>query len=350
MPRSNILCMPMECAVVDELSRQKLNWQKIVSKYQTPQLSKSIGQLANTLIPYVLLWVAMYWVLQISFWLVLPLSLIAAGLLVRVFIIFHDCGHGSFFKATKINNFWGYVAGVLTFTPYQYWRHEHAVHHSHAGDLDERGWGDVWTMTVEEYLQASRWTRIKYRFARNPICLFIIGPSVLFLLLHRIPSHKYGPRGAKSVHLTNLGIVGMAAAISWGIGVKAYLLIQLPVLMIAASMGVWLFYVQHQFEGVYWARHTDWDYVSEALEGSSFLKLPKVLQWFTGNIGYHHIHHLCPRIPNYHLEACYRENALFQQIHPITFWTSFKSLAYRLYDEQHQRLVGFSYLRRLRSA
>ena len=324
------------------------SWQKIVAKYQNPQRIRSIGQLLNTLIPYALVWWAMVKCLSVSFWLTIPLILIAAGLLVRIFIIFHDCGHGSFFKSHQANNFWGFITGVLTFTPYQYWRHEHAVHHSHSGDLDHRGAGEVWTMTVKEYLQASRWTRIRYRFVRNPVCLFVIGPSILFLIVHRLYFRKSGTNGYKSVYLTNVGILVTAVTMSYLIGLKTYLLIQLPVVMIAASAGVWLFYVQHQFEGVYWERHEKWDYVTEALKGSSFLKLPRVLQWFTGNIGFHHIHHLSPRIPNYFLERCYKENPLFQAIKPITLLTSLKSLTFRLWDEQHNRLVGFDYLRKLK--
>jgi len=278
----------------------------------------------------------------------LPFSIFAAGFLVRIFVIFHDCGHGAFFKSQLANNFWGYLTGVLTFTPYQHWRHSHAVHHSHAGDLDQRGWGDVWTMTVDEYLKASRWVRIKYRFARNPFCLFIIGPAILFLIVHRLPPQKAGKMGRQSVRATNLGIFCFTIAMSSLIGLKAFLLIQLPSLIISASAGVWLFYVQHQFEGVYWERHAKWDYVMQALKGSSFLKLPKVLQWFTGSIGFHHIHHLCPRIPNYSLERCYKENPMFQKIKPITFLKSFRSLAFRLWDEKHHRLVGFDYLKKVK--
>ena len=331
-------------------AEQEQTWQKIVARYQNPQRARSIGQLFNTLVPYALLWYAMVKCLSISYWLVLPLSIIAAGLLVRIFIIFHDCGHGSFFRSQKANNFWGFITGVLTLTPYQYWRHEHAIHHSHAGDLDHRGVGEVWTMTVKEYLNASRWTRIKYRFARNPVCLFIIGPAILFFIVHRIPLGISGARGRKSVHLTNLGIFIMAVTMSLLIGFKAYLLIQIPAVMVAASAGIWLFYVQHQFEGVYWERNNKWDYVTEALKGSSFFKLPKILQWFTGNIGFHHIHHLSPRIPNYFLEKCYNENPMFQDIKPITLLTSLRSLTFRLWDEQHHRLVGFGYLRKLQFA
>ena len=253
-------------------------WQQIVAKYQNPIRIKSIFQLANTFVLYVIAWVVMVKFLKISFWLMFPVAVIAAGFMVRLFIIFHDCGHGSYFKSQKANNFWGFVTGVLIFTPYHHWWHEHAVHHSRAGNLDERGWGDVWTMTVQEYCKASRWTKIKYRFARNPICLFIIGPPILFFIVQRFPSGKIGKRGRRSAHQTNLGILAMATIMSFFIGFKAYFLIQLLVLSIASSVGIWLFYLQHQFEGVYWERHTKWDYVTEALKGSSYLKLPRSVE------------------------------------------------------------------------
>jgi len=329
---------------VSTIQTKNESWQKIVAKYQNPQRAKSIGQLLNTLIPYAIIWYVLIKYLSVSLWITLPLMLIAAGLLVRVFIIFHDCGHGSFFRSQKANNFWGFITGMLIFTPYQNWRHDHAVHHSHSGNLDHRGVGEIWTMTVLEYLKSSRWVRIKYRLARHPFCLFIIGPAILFLILQRIPLKGASKTGRKSIHLTSAGILMMAVIISLMVGLKTYLLIQLPIVMIAATAGVWLFYIQHQFEGVYWERNIHWDYLTEALKGSSYLKLPKVLQWFTGNIGFHHIHHLSPRIPNYNLERCYKENPIFQQIKPITFFKSFEALAFRLWDEQHNRLVGFDYL------
>ena len=338
--------------IKDDLSAKlhNLPWQKLLAKYQNPQRAKSIWQLVNTLIPYVFLWYIMYLSLSVSYWLTLALAIPAAGFLVRIFIIFHDCGHGSFFKSKKWSDFWGFVTSILVFTPYDYWRHEHAQHHAAAGNLDDRGFGDIWTLTVKEYLKASRWTRIKYRFARNPICLFIIGPAILFLVVHRLPRKDAGPKGTRGIYVTNVALVAAITAMCFWIGWKAYLLIQLPVLLMAASSGVWLFYVQHQFEGVYWERKEGWDYVDEAIKGSSFYKLPKVLQWFTGNIGFHHIHHLCPRIPNYFLEKCYKEIPLLQQIKPITFLASFKSMTFRLWDEQHQRLVGFGYLKTLKHA
>ena len=243
-------------------------------------------------------------------------------------------------------SFWGFISGVLTFTPHDYWWHEHAQHHASAGNLDHRGIGDIWTMTVKEYKKASRKTRLFYRLMRNPFCLFIIGPPIVFIIARRIPRFNGGWKKCRSILLTNLGILVMATLISALIGLKAYLLIQLPVLMMAACAGVWLFYVQHQFEGVYWERQEGWDYVDEALKGSSFYKLPKILQWFTGNIGFHHIHHLSPRIPNYYLEACYNANPLFQQIKPITLLSSLKSLKFRLWDEQHNQLISFREFKR----
>ncbi|HUJ08954.1 MAG TPA: fatty acid desaturase [Verrucomicrobiae bacterium] len=320
-------------------------WQEIVARYQQPLLWRSAWQIVNTLVPYALLWYLMYRSLAVSYWITLPLTILAGGFLVRVFIIHHDCGHGAFFKSRKANDIWGFITGVLTFTPYYLWRWEHAIHHAHAADLDRRGLGAVWTLTVQEYLEASRWKRVAYRLARNPVVLFVIAPLFVFLIRHRFSNAGASKRERHSVYWTNLGIVGMATALSFAFGIKAYLLIQLTVVGVAGSAGVWLFYVQHQFEGVYWQRHGEWNYVAAALQGSSFYKLPKVLQWFSGNIGFHHIHHLSARIPNYNLEKCHKAEPLFQSVRPITLFASFKSLTYRLWDEQRHQLVGFDHLR-----
>lgn len=325
-----------------------MSWKPVVAKYQHPNCGRSVWQLVNTLIPYGILWYLMILSFKVSYGLTLALAVLAAGFLVRIFIIFHDCGHRSFFKSPLANQWWGLVTGVLTFTPYYYWWHKHAQHHASAGDLDSRGIGDVWTMTVKEYRASSRWTRIKYRFARNPFCMLVIGPPVFFLIVNRIPHKDSGTRGVTSVHLTNLGILGIGAILSLIVGFKAYLLIQLPVIVMAAAAGVWLFYVQHQFEGVYWERHAEWDYVDEALHGSSFYQLPKVLQWFTGSIGFHHIHHLSPKIPNYYLEPCHNEIPQFKNIKPVTLLSSLKSLTFALWDEEHHQLVGFNYLKELK--
>jgi omega-6 fatty acid desaturase (delta-12 desaturase) len=321
-------------------------WKSIVAKYQKPSTWRAIWQIVDTLVPYAALWYLMYLSLSVSRWLLPPLAVIAGAFLVRVFIIFHDCGHGSFFKSQMANDTVGFIAGVLTFTPYYHWRWEHAIHHGTAGDLDRRGTGDVWTLTVQEYLESSRWKKFSYRLARNPIILFVIAPLYLFLIRQRVPSPKANPRERQSVHAMNLALLGMAVGLSWIFGFKAYVLIQLIVLMTAGGAGVWLFYVQHQFEGVYWERGEDWSFVASALQGSSFYKLPRVLQWFSGNIGFHHIHHLSPRIPNYNLEKCHKADPLFQAVKPITLFSSFKSFTFRLWDEKGKTLVGYRHLRK----
>ena len=334
--------------VGDKLIAENAAWKQIVLKYQKPSPWKAAWQIVNTLVPYALLWYLMYLCQSISWWLVLPLAVLAGALLVRVFIIFHDCGHGSFFKSSGANDLVGFLAGILTFTPYYHWRWEHAIHHASAGDLDKRGTGDVWTMTVQEYLEASRWKQFSYRLARNPVVLFIIAPLFLFVVLQRIPSAKANARERHSVHAMNLAVLGMAVSLSLVFGVTAYVLIQLIILMVAGGAGVWMFYVQHQFEDVYWERGENWSFVAAALQGSSFYKLPRVLQWFSGNIGFHHIHHLSPRIPNYNLEACHRADPLFQQVKPVTFISSLKTVTYRFWDEKSRKLVGYRHLRQLR--
>jgi len=328
---------------------QTPGWKQVVARYQLASTRRAIWQIINTIGPYVGLWFLMYLSLGVSYWLVVPLAVLAGAFMVRTFIIFHDCGHGSFFTSKSANAIVGVITGVLTLTPYYQWRWEHAMHHSSAGDLDRRGTGDVWTLTVEEYLQASRWKKFAYRLARNPLVLFVIAPLVLFLFLNRVPNARAPRRERMSVHWTNLAVVVIAAGLIWAFGLKAYLIIQLTVLMVAGSVGVWLFYVQHQFEGVYWERNASWDYVTAALQGSSFYKLPKVLQWFSGSIGFHHIHHLSPRIPNYNLEKCHKAEPLFQAIKPITLLGSLKSFTFRLWDEQRHRLVGYAHLKTARA-
>ncbi len=323
-------------------------WKEIVAKYQTPAHWRAVWQVVNSVVPYATLWALMYWSLSVSYWIAIPLAILAAGFLVRVFIIFHDCGHGSFFKSRLANDILGFVTGVLTFTPYYLWRWEHSIHHASSGDLDKRGLGDVWTLTVQEYLEASRWKKFAYRLARNPIVLFVIAPLFLFLIKHRFASAKAGKRERLSVQWANLAILLMAAGMSSVFGIEAYVLLQLIVLMVAGSAGVWLFYIQHQFEDVYWEHHGQWDYTAAALQGSSFYKLPRILQWFSGNIGFHHIHHLSPRIPNYNLEKCHDAEPLFQTVKPVTLFSSFKSLTFRLWDEQQRKLVGYRHLRMLR--
>ncbi len=323
-------------------------WKQIVVRYQQPSRWRGVWQIVNSLVPYAALWYLIYLSLAVSWWMALPLAILAGGFLVRLFIIHHDCGHGSFFKSRRANDVWGFITGVLTFTPYQLWRREHAVHHSASGDLDRRGLGSVWTLTVQEYLEASRWKRFAYRLARNPFVLFGIAPFFLFVIKHRFCPRQASWRERHSVYWTNLAMLGMAIGLSLIFGLKAYLVIQLTMVLVAGSAGVWLFYVQHQFEGVYWQRHEQWDYLAAALHGSSFYKLPGILQWFSGNIGFHHIHHLSPRIPNYNLERCHQAEPLFQTVPPVTLLSSLKSLSFRLWDEERRRLVGFRHLQNLR--
>jgi acyl-lipid omega-6 desaturase (Delta-12 desaturase) len=268
--------------------------------------------------------------------------------LVRIFIIFHDCGHGSFLRSRAANDVLGFITGMFTFTPHYHWRWEHAIHHASAGHLDKRGTGDVWTLTVEEYLASSRWKRFAYRLARNPIILFVIAPMFLFMVRHRFCSPEANARERRSVHWMNLALFGMVAVGTAVFGFTGYVIIQLTVMGVAGSAGVWLFYVQHQFDGVYWERGQDWDFTAAALQGSSFYKLPRLLQWFSGNIGYHHIHHLSSRIPNYNLERCHKGHPLFQRVKPVTLISSLKSFTFRLWDEQRKRLVGYRELRKMR--
>jgi len=323
-------------------------WKEIVAKYQQPSTPRAVWQIVNTLVPSALLWYLMYRSLTISWWLIPPLAVLAGAFLVRIFIIFHDCGHGSYFRSRRANDIVGFITGLLTFTPYYQWRWDQALHHATSGHLDKRGTGDLWTLTVQEYLESSRWKRFAYRLARNPIILFVIAPVFVMLIKQRFPSPKANKRERHSVYAMNAAILAMAAGLSLVFGIKAYLLIQLTALAVAGSAGFWLFYVQHQFEGVYWERGEEWDYAAAALQGSSFYKLPKVLQWFSGNIGYHHIHHLSSRIPNYNLERCHKANLLFQQVKPLTLFSSLKSLRLRLWDEPRRKLVGYSHLRELR--
>jgi omega-6 fatty acid desaturase (delta-12 desaturase) len=325
-----------------DLKPAKFEWQRAIEQYQNPSLRLSIWQIVNTVVPYLILWYLAYRSLEVSYGLTLVFAFAAALFMLRIFIIFHDCGHGSFFKSRKANDFVGVLAGILTFTPYFAWRHSHAVHHATSGDLDRRGLGDVWTLTYEEYQLLPRWKQILYRLYRNPLVIFIIAPIVLFAILHRLPyRHSEKKREQHSVIWTNLALLGIVIVMSLTVGFKAYVTVQLPILAISASIGVWLFYVQHQYENTYWERHEDWDYATAALYGSSFYKLPKVLQWLTGNIGFHHIHHLSPRIPNYKLETCHNEQPIFSEIEPLTLRTSLKSLHIRLWDEDRHKMIGY---------
>lgn len=303
----------------------------------------AIWQLLNTVLPYLLLWGGMLWMLRagLPYWSILPPILLAAGLLVRIFIIFHDCCHGSFFPSRGANAVTGYLTGLLAFTPYEAWQHPHHRHHATTGDLDRRGVGDVWTLTVEEYHAMPWYRRVGYRLFRNPVVLFVVLPVLMFLLAQRAPRRGSSPREKRSVLFTNLGLLVIAGAAHLSVGLPTYLSIQVPIMAITGSVGMWLFYVQHQYETVYWSRHTEWDPARAALEGSSYYQLPRVLEWFTGNIGYHHLHHLRPRIPNYRLRECAAEMPVEPGKVPLTVRGSLESLFLHLWCETEQRLVRF---------
>lgn len=314
---------------------------KLITNYKTPSVRSSVWQLINTFVPFVALWLLMIYVLQYSWWLVLPLSVIAAGFTARLFIIFHDCGHGAFFSSKFWNDTIGIILGIVTFTPYHRWHHAHLIHHRTAGNLDKRGVGDVWTLTIDEFNRLSPGKRLFYSIYRNPVIMFLVGAPLLFLISNRFTRKGFTRRERISVYITNLGIAVLVAGMSYFIGFGNYLLIQLPIIYFASAAGVFLFYVQHQFPDVHWYRDDEWNYSTVAIHGASYLKLPRVLQWFSGNIGFHHIHHLSSKIPNYNLERCHYENEAFEIVKPVTLRQAFQTLKLRLWDEQNQRLISF---------
>lgn len=319
-------------------------WQKIIANYTAPDTGRAAWQVVTSFGGLFLCWTLMYFSLTIGYWLTLLLSLPAAGFMFRIFIIQHDCGHNSFLGTRRANNLVGMACSLFTLVPYKHWRKSHAIHHAHHAELEERGIGDIWTMTVEEYMQAPWWLRVGYRIFRNPLLLFGIGPTVYFVLLQRIPlkvadEWRHGEKA--SVWWTNAALVGVVAAAGLLIGFGALAAVLLPCVVIAGSLGTWFFYVQHQFERTYWEHTPEWDYTLAAMHGSSYYKLPRVLQWFTGNIGFHHIHHLSPRIPNYNLQRCHDENPLLQRVTHLTILDSLKTASLTLWDEEQRRLVTF---------
>jgi acyl-lipid omega-6 desaturase (Delta-12 desaturase) len=321
----------------------KLLWYRTTAKYRQSNLGKSLWQLFNTLGSYCLLWALMIFMVRSAYpyWITLLFALVAGGILVRVFILFHDCCHGSFFASSWGNTIVGSIMGILTFTPFADWRYAHKRHHATAGNLDRRGIGDIWTMTTEEYLASSRGNRLVYRFYRNPFVLFGLGSLLLFLLLQRFSKKGAAGRERMSVLATNVVLLLIVVAATWTIGFRTYVLIQLPVIFLGGGVGLWLFYIQHQFENAYWVRHETWDPMRVALEGSSYVKLPKILQWFTGNIGLHHVHHVRPSIPNYNLQQCHDQTPALRAVPAITIDMSIRSLWLALYDEKKRKLVSF---------
>lgn len=314
---------------------------KQVAPYEKSNLKASVWQLTNTLVPFFILWILAYQSLSVSYFLTLGISVIAAGFLVRTFIIFHDCCHHSFFKNRKANKILGTITGVLTLFPYSQWAHDHSVHHATSSNLDKRGTGDIWVMTVDEYLEASAFKRLQYRLYRNPLVMFGLGPIYSFLIMNRFNRKEARKAERLNTYLTNLIIALVVAVLCLVIGWKSFLLVQAPIFLISGTLGIWLFYVQHTFEDSYFEEDKHWEYVRAAVEGSSFYKLPKLLQWLTGNIGYHHVHHLSPRVPNYMLEEVHNNTAPLQNVPTITLSTSLSSLKFRLWDEQQKKFVTY---------
>jgi len=318
-------------------------WTQILAGYREPSSARSILEIMITVLPFMVLWLLMWASLDISYWLCLLLSVPAAGFLVRLFMIQHDCGHGSFFRQRVVNDWVGRVISVLTLTPYDYWRRTHAIHHAHSGNLDHRGIGDINMLTVREYLALSRWRRLLYRLYRHPLVLFGVGPVYNFALRQRLPFGlmRDGWRPWASTMATNIAIVALAALMIWLVGVGPFLLVHLPITFLGAAIGVWLFYVQHQFEHTFWDHDEDWRFYDAALRGSSHYDLPRVLRWFTANIGVHHVHHLCSRIPYYRLSVVLRDHPQLAAVGRLTLRESLKCVRMALWDEGLRRGISF---------
>jgi acyl-lipid omega-6 desaturase (Delta-12 desaturase) len=327
----------------DTAQQQEDALYRAVAPFKRSDPRKSLWQAANTIVPLGCVWALMYVSLSWSYLLTLALAIPAAGLLVRLFIIQHDCGHQSFFPSRRANDLLGAFCSVFTLTPYRLWRRSHSRHHASSGNLNHRGHGDVWVMTVDEFQNASPLDRLKYRAYRHPLFLFVIGPSLHFILRNRftvgLPSNWRRER--RSVHGTNIALAGMVLVACWTIGPAAFFSVHLPVVALAASIGSWLFFVQHQYEQAYWEPDDRWDFLRSSLEGSSYYRLPRVLQWFTGNIGFHHIHHFDSRIPNYHLAACLTAVPQFHRVVTLGFWESMKCHRFKLWDEHRRQMVTF---------
>ena len=324
----------------------------ILARYREPSSARSVLELAITAVPFVLIWIVMWAAVEAGYWIGILLVVPAAGFLVRLFMIQHDCGHGSFFPHRLANDWVGRVIGVLTLTPYDFWRRAHAHHHAGSGNLDRRGLGDIDTLTVREFLALPRWRRLRYRLYRHPVVMFGAGPAYLFLLRHRVPAGmmRGGWEPWLSTMATNAGIAILAAMMIWLVGLGPFLLVQLPIALLAASIGVWLFYVQHQFEDTFWAHDEGWNFHAAALQGSSHYDLPGVLRWFTANIGVHHVHHLSSRIPYYRLPRVLRDHPQLAAVGRLTLLQSLGCVRRVLWDEQGRQLISFREMEAIRTA
>ncbi|PSL40491.1 omega-6 fatty acid desaturase (delta-12 desaturase) [Planomicrobium soli] len=330
------------------MSREKTaQLRKFVAPFEKADVKASVRQLINTIPPFILFWFLAYQALDVSIWLTIACSIVAAGFVIRTFIIFHDCTHGSFFKNKKANAVVGTITGVLTLFAYEKWKREHSIHHASSGNLDKRGVGDIWVMTIEEYVEASKWERFKYRMYRNPLVMFGFGPLFLVLVSSRFNRKDARSKERNNTYLINFLLVAIYAVLIWAIGWQAFVIVQGTTMFVAGALGIWLFYVQHTFEDSYFEDESEWDYVKAAVDGSSYYKLPKVLQWVTGNIGFHHVHHLSPRVPNYNLEKAHESTPPLQQATTITIKSSLKSLRYKVYDAKNKTFVTFKDIKHL---
>lgn len=322
---------------------EKPTWYKDTIPYARSNLRTATWQLTSTLIAYAVIFALMVYAVNYgySYPITLALGILAAALHVRIFIFFHDCTHGSFLPSPRWNRNVGCFCGLLVFTSFHDWRRSHAAHHMTVGDLDRRGVGDVPLMTVNEYRASRPLTRFIYRLNRHPLVLFGIGPIYYFLLRNRYPSKVAKKPETYSVISLNLALFVVISLLGQTIGWRTYLLVHGPILVMASTAGVWLFYVQHQFQGVYWARHDHWDPWLVPLVGASYYQLPRWLHWASGNIGYHHVHHARPAIPNYRLRQCHEDLAVFSAVKPLTMKESLKTINFKLFDEDKQRLVSF---------
>jgi omega-6 fatty acid desaturase (delta-12 desaturase) len=321
-------------------------WREVLAPFAVPCPRRALVALATSAVPYLALCVAMYLMLDVSLAVTLVLAIPAAGFLVRVFVMFHDCAHGSLLPSKRANVVVGSILGLFVLSPFRRWRHDHAVHHATSGDLDRRGVGDVITLTISEYEARSPRGRLAYRLIRNPLVMFGFGPVIAMVIGPRIVARGARRRMRNSVLGTDVALVAVVGAACWLIGWQAFLIVWAPSALLAGSIGIWLFYVQHQFEDAYWQHSERWSYADAALRGSSFLQLPQPLQFVTGNIGLHHVHHLNARIPNYNLKRAHEASPLFAGVPTLSLWDGLRSVRLKLWDEQAGRLVTFAQARR----